>query len=265
MARNRHHLALAGSLAGFVTGTMLLESSAQAEFLGLACEPYVGDGWVENGYEGLATYRVYAEFDECCMDGVFAVFGIAGVPLTASSGDGAFHNAPKGLDRLTAPEDLRGVGVWENQWDTYVTINATDATGDATATSDGFATETNDLATDWSTESGAWFVTPIDEQRLHVDGRVLIAQFTVASGVGISGVVNLLLVDGKVEAAQLPVPSCAPPCPEDADGNGEVGFGDVLAILGAWENIGGAEDVDGDGVVGFGDVLAVLAAWGPCD
>lgn len=53
-------------------------------------------------------------------------------------------------------------------------------------------------------------------------------------------------------------------CVEDINGNGNVDFGDVLAILAAWGNAGGPEDIDGSGFVDFGDILAVLAAWGPC-
>jgi|GEM_PF-6113660 len=53
-------------------------------------------------------------------------------------------------------------------------------------------------------------------------------------------------------------------CPEDINGDGIVGFGDVLEALSAWGASGGAADVDGDGTVAFGDVLAVLSAFGPC-
>ena len=53
-------------------------------------------------------------------------------------------------------------------------------------------------------------------------------------------------------------------CPEDINGDGIVGFGDVLEALSAWGSSGGAADVDGDGTVAFGDVLAVLSAFGPC-
>jgi hypothetical protein len=57
----------------------------------------------------------------------------------------------------------------------------------------------------------------------------------------------------------------APPsCPADIDGSGAVGFNDLLAVLSAWGQIGGAEDVDGSGTVGFGDLLLVLSSWGPC-
>lgn len=52
------------------------------------------------------------------------------------------------------------------------------------------------------------------------------------------------------------------PCPADLDADGDVGFGDLLILLGDWG--GAAADVDGDGEVGFGDLLVVLGAWGAC-
>jgi len=56
----------------------------------------------------------------------------------------------------------------------------------------------------------------------------------------------------------------APACPADLDGSGNVGFADILAIVGAWGPCDPVcpEDLDGSGDVGF--VLAVVAAWGPC-
>ncbi len=53
-------------------------------------------------------------------------------------------------------------------------------------------------------------------------------------------------------------------CEADLDGTGDIGFGDILAILAAWGNAGGPEDLDGSGTVDFGDLLVVLGAWGPC-
>jgi len=70
---------------------------------------------------------------------------------------------------------------------------------------------------------------------------------------------------GFVNANNAVLAAMPPDCPEDIDGNDDVGFSDVLAILAAWGPCGGCdEDVDGSGDVGFSDVLAVLAAWGPC-
>ncbi|MHC5112958.1 MAG: hypothetical protein ACYTGP_00855 [Planctomycetota bacterium] len=72
---------------------------------------------------------------------------------------------------------------------------------------------------------------------------------------------------GITNAAQLELDVVVIPdtCPEDIDGSGDVGFGDILAIIGNWGPcIGCLEDLTGDGDVGFGDILAVIAAWGVC-
>jgi hypothetical protein len=54
-------------------------------------------------------------------------------------------------------------------------------------------------------------------------------------------------------------------CPADVDGDGTVGFDDVLAVLSAWGPCAACPaDVDDSGSVGFTDLLTVLSAWGPC-
>jgi hypothetical protein len=56
-----------------------------------------------------------------------------------------------------------------------------------------------------------------------------------------------------------------PACPGDVDGDEDVDFDDLLAILAEWGPcVACPEDIDGDGVVGFQDLLVVLAGWGPC-
>ena len=55
-------------------------------------------------------------------------------------------------------------------------------------------------------------------------------------------------------------------CPNDIDGNGSIGFTDVLAILNAWGPCPGCRaDVSGNDDADFLDVLTVLGAWGACD
>ncbi|MBX3373180.1 MAG: S8 family serine peptidase [Phycisphaeraceae bacterium] len=67
---------------------------------------------------------------------------------------------------------------------------------------------------------------------------------------------------GAAVAAAMPAD---PPCPGDIDGDGEVGFNDLLALLSAWGPCPGCpEDLDGSGEVGFDDLLALLSAWGGC-
>jgi hypothetical protein len=56
-------------------------------------------------------------------------------------------------------------------------------------------------------------------------------------------------------------------CPEDFDGDGTIGFSDLVAILSNWGPCK-AEcpwDLDKDGEVSFSDLVQVLAAWGPCE
>lgn len=59
-----------------------------------------------------------------------------------------------------------------------------------------------------------------------------------------------------------------PACPRDLDGDGQVGFDDLLIVLGAWGPCGSATcvgDLDDDGLVNFVDLLLILASWGACD
>jgi len=54
-------------------------------------------------------------------------------------------------------------------------------------------------------------------------------------------------------------------CRADVNGDGQVNFDDLLAVLAAWGPCSCCpEDIDAYGVVAFDDLLAVLSAWGPC-
>ncbi len=190
---------------GGLAGSLAMTSVAMADFTGLTIEPWIGEGWVDNGYgaTGLATWRLWANFDGTGDDGVLSVFGSDGVPMSASSWNGLFSNAPGIWDRLTAPL-VPFIRIWVNEWDTYVTINAEEALGDATTLTDGFAEEVNSLASNWRTENAAWFVTADDEQsraRPKPDGGlgVLLAQFSLADDydAAVFGTINLLLRDGQ--------------------------------------------------------------------
>lgn len=179
--------------------TLAAATAANAAYTGLSFENYVGAGWVANGFSGLTAWRIYADFDNPA-DFLISVFGSPLNPMSVASSDGAFYNAA-GFDSLTAPLDLTGIGVWTNQWDTYVTIGLDDSAGDATQLSPGFATEVNNLATNFTTFNAAWFITPIDPQGTagnYPGNRVMIGQFTVAQGQTVSGIVNLQL-DGGVQ------------------------------------------------------------------
>jgi uncharacterized protein (TIGR03382 family) len=165
-----------------LAGTLVMGSIAHAALLQVVAEEYVGDGWVDNGYTDLVTYRFYAEFSGEPGDGVVAVFGSQSQgPLTWQSASGVFVNASI-LDSLTAPQD-NTPDTWENQWDTYVTIGVTDAAGDQTQLTPGFDAEVGSLAGNFWTQNAAYFITPDQEQGLpDADNRVLIGQLTLNAG-----------------------------------------------------------------------------------
>jgi V8-like Glu-specific endopeptidase len=55
------------------------------------------------------------------------------------------------------------------------------------------------------------------------------------------------------------------PCYEDLDQSGDVGFRDILLLIGAWGPCGSCPaDLDHNGVVDLGDVFELIMAWGPC-
>ena len=61
-------------------------------------------------------------------------------------------------------------------------------------------------------------------------------------------------------------PSSVPvPCPTDLNGDGDVGFSDVVQVLSSWGVCAACpEDLTGEGTVDFADLLEVLSSFGPC-
>lgn len=54
-------------------------------------------------------------------------------------------------------------------------------------------------------------------------------------------------------------------CPADNDGNGTVGFADLIELLDQWGPCPGCRlDINGDGSIGFFDLTRLLSSWGPC-
>lgn len=242
--------------------SILVAPMAPAELLQVTIEPYVGEGWIEHGYENLQTYRIYAIFDLTGDDGVLAVFGEPGDPMQLASYTEWFYNDSL-AGGLTAPLDATSGGYWANQWDTYVTINATQSAGDATNLSDGFAEETNGLCTNWSTDNAGWFVTPQDPQSMaDADGRVLLGQFTILNGPAV-WFATILLRDGT--EADIGLGCDFEPCPGDVNGSGARDTADVIAVISAWGACNGCpEDSDCSDRVDFEDLLTVLGNWGEC-
>ena len=179
---------------------LVLAGTASADFLGIKCEEYDGgadaQAWLDNGYAGLVTYRLYANFTPGDSNGVAAVFGIRDIPLSLNSDTGTFYNDAI-FGGMTAPNDLRVAGIWSAEWDTYVTVGVSHNDGSPTSLSPGFATLTGGLGQNWSTENGGWFVTPDDPNSVpDANGKHLLAQVTVDEGVGINGIISIQLRDG---------------------------------------------------------------------
>ena len=62
-----------------------------------------------------------------------------------------------------------------------------------------------------------------------------------------------------------PCATAPPSCTGDVDGDFEVGFTDLVAVLSAWGPCGTcAADVDDSGAVDFTDLVLVLSGWGAC-
>jgi hypothetical protein len=53
-------------------------------------------------------------------------------------------------------------------------------------------------------------------------------------------------------------------CAADLNGDGFVDVLDLLAVVGAFGNVGGPEDINGDGIVDVMDLLEVIGSWGVC-
>ena len=73
------------------------------------------------------------------------------------------------------------------------------------------------------------------------------------------------VIEAAVDGISLSRSFCdAPTCAGDINGDNVVDVTDILAVVGAWGNIGGPEDVNGDGTVNVGDLLAIVDSWGAC-
>ena len=70
--------------------------------------------------------------------------------------------------------------------------------------------------------------------------------------------------DVTVESGERAVTSDI--CNEDVDGDGQVGFLDLIAVLTDWGSCPGCgADTDGNGSVDSGDLIRVLASWAAAD
>lgn len=120
--------------------------------------------------------------------------------------------------------------------------------------------------------SGGWFnAVPFSTQGeafspVNPDGQVLVAQFSVAQGLTVSGNMTVF-VQGDSPTRPLP-PECGD-CPADhSSGNGVVTALDLAQLLGGWgpvEPFSACCDANEDGAIDAYDLGALLNNWGPCE
>ncbi len=72
------------------------------------------------------------------------------------------------------------------------------------------------------------------------------------------------IVEAAVDAIKIGYHYCNNACSGDANGDGTVDVGDVLAVIDQWGG-SGSGDVNGDGTVNVSDVLLIVGNWGTCD
>ncbi len=90
-----------------------------------------------------------------------------------------------------------------------------------------------------------YYVVPVDEPTGVIDYYC-----TPHCGSGMAGAIDV--TGGSV------------PCPEDLDGDGQIGVDDLLQLLSVYGSTctGCPEDIDGNGVIGVDDLLQLLSVYG---
>ena len=171
------------TISAAAVGSILAVGTASAEFTGIEIDT------LDSGYGIGTTYQIYASVDGGEVD---AVYGDA-VNLLSIEATTSFYQHAFGSHKPPAQALIDAFG--SLAFDSFVSI------GRLTSTDDNML----DIGIDWTsfnaggaieTDNGTWFATPADAQVQAVDGRVLIAQFTVAddadgSAGGVSGLINL--------------------------------------------------------------------------
>jgi MYXO-CTERM domain-containing protein len=183
-----NNIKLLGLTAG--VGSLILAGSATADFNGISwtsSSSTFGLFGTTDTYTG-DTYLIYADVD--AGNEVHAVFGdtINGA-LNIEGSSAFFQSAYGGHSTLQINSALLGV-FSSLAYDSWVTIGLSDQSDNALLNIGVVWDDFEAGGAIW-TENGTWFATPDDVQVQEIDGKVLIGQFTVASGEGVSGTLNL--------------------------------------------------------------------------
>ena len=255
---------------------MACASITHAEFVDVVFE--VAPIVETNTPAGWTTWRAIARFTDP-TDFVLSVEGSFQHPLEFWTDD------PQGLRNLDAGEFGAGTAMEDialaplsPAWDSYLSIGATGFAANETQITPAFlgGGPGNVVAGGaFVALDGGWFDSdPNSPELAGPTLGVVLAQFTVKDGfdVHLSGILNGVehfagpTGGGEPFSIAFSAQSNATPqCTGDTDGDGVIGFSDIVAVLNAWGPCAGCpEDVNGDNVVGFADLVAVLAAWGSC-
>ena len=179
-----NNLKFLGLTAG--VGTLIFAGNATADFNGMS--------WTVSSSSYGDTYLIYADVD--AGSELHAVYGDDNVALNIEGTSAFYQNAFGGA--TVASMNPAFFPVFPSLvYDSFVTIGLTTNVGNNLQ---GIGVDFGDMTAGtgfegaggaiW-TDNGTWFVTPDDAQAVEVDGRVLIGQFTVASGEGVSGTLNM--------------------------------------------------------------------------
>jgi hypothetical protein len=164
-------------------------------FAGFATADVTGISWTYSSSEYGDTYLIYADVE--AGDQLNAVFGDADNDLLVTTSGSFYQNAFGGATSA----DINPALIFafaSLAFDSWVTIGLSDQTGN----------EMFDIGIDFtdfeaggaiSSNNGSWLATPADAQVFEVGGQVLIGQFTVAEGEGVSGTLNFQGKDADLE------------------------------------------------------------------
>jgi hypothetical protein len=112
----------------------------------------------------------------------------------------------------------------------------------------------------WILAGGSFYSAPPLEAHFGLGAVETVERIEVTFPSGRRAVIEDVGPDQRVHVLEPPAP-----CPGDADGDGAIGFADLLRLLADWGPCAGcAIDIDGDGAVGANDLDALLASWGAC-
>jgi hypothetical protein len=106
-----------------------------------------------------------------------------------------------------------------------------------------------------ATPAESWFVN-------HPDGwTTMVASIVIPQNPPME-TINVWWNDCSVWVDQVVIDTLCVPYDADINNDGVVDVQDLLALLAAWGDPGGAADINGDGVVDVQDLLILLASWG---